>query len=103
MPAICVGTEAGMKLNPPGPIFGPLPIACEHCCTLDHRMGPVGRMPMLSNVDCFGRSNEQLGGVRTRIDMENTNFRRIVSQISFNFHKFQRLRIVLIKHVRFKE
>ena len=76
------------KVEPARTDLAPLPIACEHCCTLDHRMGLVGRMPMLSNVDCFGRSNEQLGGVRTRIDMENTNFRRIVSQIRQNFIPF---------------
>jgi len=51
-------------------------------------MGLVGRMPMLTHVNRFGRSNEQLGGARIRIDMEDTNFRRIVSQIRQNFIPF---------------
>ena len=44
-------------------------VTCEHGRAVDHGVGLVCVMPMLANMDGFRRSNEQLGGVRRRIDM----------------------------------
>jgi hypothetical protein len=69
--------------------FGPLAFACQNGLTGNHGVRLISGVPMFSHMDRFRRANEQAGSMRFRINMQETNFRRIFPEIGKNFVPFE--------------
>ena len=69
--------------------LGAFAFACQHSLSGNHGVRLVSRMPMLSDVDRFRRTNEEAGSMRLWINTKKTNFRRVFSEIGNNLVLFQ--------------
>jgi hypothetical protein len=77
------------EVEPARSQFEAFAVACQHATALDHCVGFIGGVPMLTHMNRFRRPNERTGRVRFWIDMKNANLGRICNKIRQNFVPFK--------------